>query len=92
MTVRFVVTLKNKRGLHARASAMLVKLGNGATETKLLVSHKGKEVEAYSIIELLLLGAKVGDTLNFTCCGKHEENLAQAVKNLINTKFGEDQV
>lgn len=87
-TVTFSATITNMRGLHARAAAKIVNLVQHFDATT-NVAFGGKEVEANSIIELLLLGARQGCTITVTCTGPQASEAAAAVKNLITKKFGE---
>ena len=53
------VTIVNRKGLHARASAKLSKLAN-EYESRVVVSHEGQEADARSIMDLLMLVAAQG--------------------------------
>ncbi len=48
-----------------------------------------KEVEANSIIELLLLGARCGSSVEFRIKGRDKEIVERSIKELIEGNFGE---
>ena len=56
------VTISNKLGLHARASAKLVQLLQGFKSNAWLV-HRGREINAKSIMGVMMLAAGVGQTI-----------------------------
>ena len=79
----------NKLGLHARATAKLVQLLSsyraGAT-----LSAKGREVNAKSIMGVMLLAAGQGTQVRLRVEGDDEEHAAQAVVSLFERRFDED--
>ena len=83
------VELRNKRGLHARASAKFVTLASGqAAEVE--VEKDGSRVCGTSIMGLMMLGAAIGDSITIHVSGDDaEESLAQLVS-LVEDKFGEE--
>jgi len=88
--VRQQVTIVNKRGLHARASAKFVTAVSAMTGTEVRVSKDGHSAAGGSILGLMMLGAAIGDTVEVAVRGKQaEERLAELVK-LFEDGFGED--
>lgn len=82
------VAVTNRAGLHARAAAKLVHLASTfAAEVKLL--RDGEEVDAKSILGILLLAAAQGSTLLVRCSGPDEEAASEAVARLFAEGFGE---
>ena len=79
----------NKLGLHARAAARLVHTA-GAFQSKVTVARDGEEVDAKSILGVLLLAAAQGTTVIVRCDGKDEEAALQAVTDLIANRFDEE--
>src|SRR5574337_812952 len=75
-------------GLHARASAKLVQLVQGFKSTVWLVS-KGREVNAQSIMGVMMLAAGIGTTLSVRADGPDEEAAVAAVVELFERKFDE---
>ena len=79
----------NRLGLHARAAAKLVHTA-GAYQSRVTVSRDGEEVDAKSILGVLLLAAAQGTTVTIRCDGKDEEAAMKAVTDLIADRFGEE--
>lgn len=79
----------NRLGLHARAAAKLVHTA-GAFQSRVLVSRDGEEVDAKSILGVLLLAAGQGTMVKIRCDGQDEEAALQAVTALIANRFDEE--
>jgi phosphocarrier protein len=79
----------NRLGLHARAAAKLVHLASTFQADVYLVSN-GEEVDAKSILGILLLAAAQGTTVVVRCSGSDEQEALQAVLALIASRFGEE--
>jgi phosphocarrier protein len=82
------IVVSNKLGLHARASAKLVQLVQGFKSTVWLVS-KGREVNAQSIMGVMMLAAGIGTPLTVRADGPDEESAIDAVVELFDRKFDE---
>lgn len=82
------LTLINELGLHARAAAKLVHVASSFT-CAVTVSHDGREVDAKSILGLLLLAAPVGSEIVVRCSGDDEDRALEAIDELISSRFGE---
>lgn len=82
------VVISNRLGLHARASAKLVQLVQGFKSTVWLVS-KGREVNAQSIMGVMMLAAGLGATLTIRADGPDEQAALVAVVELFERKFDE---
>lgn len=79
----------NKLGLHARASALLVKTTSRfASEIK--IGREGVEVNGKSIMGIMMLAAAKGTVIRVTVSGADEEEAMQVVGDLIRNGFGED--
>ena len=85
------VTIVNKRGLHARASAKFVGAVAELPETtKVFVAKDGNQAAGGSILGLMMLGAAKGDHVEVIVSGDNApEALAQLVA-LVEDGFGED--
>jgi phosphotransferase system HPr (HPr) family protein len=79
----------NRLGLHARAAAKLVHTA-GAFQSRVTVAKDGEEVDAKSILGVLLLAAGQGSTVTVRCEGQDEEAALQAVTGLIANRFDEE--
>lgn len=79
----------NRLGLHARAAAKLVHTA-GAYQSRVTVEKDGEEVDAKSILGVLLLAASQGTTIKVRCEGQDEEAAMRAVTDLISNRFDEE--
>ncbi|HXP02319.1 MAG TPA: HPr family phosphocarrier protein [Luteibacter sp.] len=82
------IVVSNRLGLHARASAKLVQLVAGFKSTVWLLS-KGREVNAQSIMGVMMLAAGMGTALTVRADGEDEEAALNAVIDLFDRKFDE---
>ena len=84
------VTIVNKRGLHARASAKFVAAAAVMDGCEVRVAKDGHSAAGGSILGLMMLGAAKGDTVELTVRGdRAEERLAELIA-LVEGGFGED--
>jgi phosphocarrier protein len=83
------VEIVNRLGLHARAAAKLVHT-SGAYQSRVTVIKEGEEVDAKSILGILLLAAGQGSQLTIRCQGPDEEEALGAVATLIANRFDEE--
>ena len=83
------VTLVNRRGLHARASAKFVTLAAGQSAT-VEVEKDGAKVTGTSIMGLMMLGAAMGDTITIRAEGDGAEAAVDALTALVEDAFGEE--
>ncbi|MBD8547800.1 HPr family phosphocarrier protein [Sphingomonas sp. CFBP 8760] len=90
MTVRRTVTICNRRGLHARASAKFVTMASGLPCEVLVEKHEGGAVTGTSIMGLMMLGAAMGDSITISANGDDAETAVAALVDLVEGKFGED--
>jgi phosphocarrier protein len=82
------VPIVNKRGLHARASAKFVQMVASFKSTVYLIS-KGREVNAQSIMGVMMLAAGLGTPLTVRAEGDDEAAALAAVVDLFDRKFDE---
>ena len=82
------VAISNKLGLHARASAKLVQLLQGFKSNAWLV-HRGREINAKSIMGVMMLAAGVGQTITIRADGPDESAALDAMADLFARKFDE---
>ena len=81
----------NRLGLHARAAAKLVHLAATFESNVLLVAEDGEEIDAKSILGILLLAAGQGTRLTLRCAGGDEAAAADAIGALFAERFGEGE-
>jgi phosphocarrier protein len=82
------ITISNKLGLHARASAKLVQLLQGFQADAFLV-HRGREVNAKSIMGVMMLAAGIGSQITLRTDGADEAAALDAMFDLFQRKFDE---
>ena len=82
--------IRNKLGLHARASAKLTQLA-GQFASSIWLLRSGKRVNAKSIMGVMMLAAAQGTTIGIEADGPDEEKAMNAIKALIADRFGEGQ-
>ncbi len=79
----------NRLGLHARAAAKLVQLLSGF-RCQVTLTGRGREVNAKSIMGVLLLAAAPGATLLLRADGDDEAEALAAAAALFERRFDED--
>lgn len=84
------VTISNKLGLHARASAKLTKLAGGFA-CDVHMSRNGRRINAKSIMGVMMLAAGLGSEVEIETSGADEEQALGAIVALIGDRFGEGQ-
>jgi phosphocarrier protein len=84
------VTIVNKRGLHARASAAFVKLAE-QFDADIQVTKDGQTVSGSSIMGLLMLGASPGSTILIVTEGPDAEEALEAITALVEARFNEGE-
>jgi len=83
------LTVSNRLGLHARATAKLVQVLS-AFRSNATLTAKGREVNAKSIMGVMLLAAGQGTNVKLRVEGEDEANAADAVIALFERRFDED--
>ena len=86
---RAEVTIRNKKGLHARASAKFVKCAEGFS-ARISVSRDGQSVGGTSIMGLLTLAASQGTTITIITEGAEAREAMIALVALVRDGFGEE--
>ena len=84
------VTIVNKRGLHARASAAFVKTAE-QFDAEITVTKNDQTVPGNSIMGLLMLGAGPGSTISIETEGPEAEEALEALTSLVEAGFNEDE-
>lgn len=91
MVVERSLEIVNRLGLHARAAAKLVHLTSSFDSRILLVTEDGEEIDAKSILGILLLAAGQGTRLTVRCDGVDEAAALDAVEAMFADRFGEGE-
>ncbi|MGE0100160.1 MAG: HPr family phosphocarrier protein [Hydrogenophaga sp.] len=88
--IKTTVTISNKLGLHARASAKLTKLA-GSFACDVWMTRADRRVNAKSIMGVMMLAAGLGSTVEIETSGSDEQAAMNAIVALIDDKFGEGE-
>ncbi len=88
--IKTSISISNKLGLHARASAKLTKLA-GSFPCEVWVARGERRVNAKSIMGVMMLAAGMGSTIEIDTDGEREQDAMDALLALINDKFGEGE-
>ena len=84
------ITISNKLGLHARASAKLTKIA-GSFACEVWLSKGERRINAKSIMGVMMLAAGMGATIEVETDGAQEQEANAAILALITDKFGEGE-
>jgi phosphocarrier protein HPr len=83
------LTIMNRLGLHARPSAMFVKVCS-RFKCDIWVEKDGEQVNGKSIMGLMMLAAGLGSRLRITCEGSDAEKALTEIEAIIQRRFDED--
>jgi len=84
------VVIRNKLGLHARASARFVTTANGFSSNVYLIKD-GIEVNGKSIMGIMMLAAGKDSEICIRTDGADEEDMLETLETLVNDRFGENE-
>ena len=82
------LTIVNKLGLHARASAKLTQVASGF-KSDVWLTRNGRRVNAKSIMGVMMLAAGRGSTVRIDADGGDAEEAIRELLALIARRFGE---
>jgi phosphocarrier protein len=88
--IKSQITISNKLGLHARASAKLTKLA-GSFGCDVHLARGSRRVNAKSIMGVMMLAAGLGTEVEIETDGADEQAAMQALRQLIEARFGEGE-
>ena len=88
MVVSKELLIVNRLGLHARAAAQLVKTANQFS-SEITVEREDEQVNAKSIMGILMLAAACGSRILVSVNGVDAEAAMSAIEELVNDGFGE---
>lgn len=84
------IKIINRLGLHARAAACFVKLA-ASFESDIFLVYGEQSVNGKSIMGIMMLAASQGTDMVIEATGTDEQKATEALVNLINNRFGEDE-
>ena len=91
MTER-VITIKNRAGIHARPSSLIVKTaGRFSSQLTIINEAENAAVNAKSIIGIMSLGASYNTTLLLRAEGPDEAEAVQAVADIFEQRFEKEE-
>ena len=82
-------SIRNQRGLHARAAAKFVKMA-GSFDAQIRVIKGDTDVSGGSIMGLMMLGAGIGTDIQLRATGRQAREAMQALLELIERRFDEE--
>ncbi|HMQ71889.1 MAG TPA: HPr family phosphocarrier protein [Rubrivivax sp.] len=88
--IRTTITISNRLGLHARASAKLTKLA-GSFACEVHMTRNGRRINAKSIMGVMMLAAGQGSEVEIETDGADEQQAMAALRELIEDRFGEGE-
>jgi phosphocarrier protein len=83
------VTIVNRKGLHTRPAASLVKTA-ARFQSELIIKKDNLEINGKSIIGVMTLAAEQGSTLTLVFDGPDEEQACAAMEDLFRRGFDEE--
>ncbi|HHF7345263.1 TPA: HPr family phosphocarrier protein [Legionella feeleii] len=86
--IKTKITIINKLGLHARASAKFVST-TSRFQSHIDVTKNTQTVNGKSIMGIMMLAASKGSELTLQIDGPDEVEMEKAITELINNRFGE---
>lgn len=84
------LTIVNRKGLHARASAKFVQVAE-RFQAEVTVTRCGETVGGTSIMGLLTLGAAQGTAITVVTVGEEAQACLEALSTLVAERFGEEE-
>lgn len=82
------ITITNKLGLHARASAKLTQLAS-KFQSEIFIARGSRRVNAKSIMGVMMLAAGLGTTVTVDAEGPDADRAIEEIGALFADKFGE---
>jgi phosphocarrier protein len=84
------LTIVNKLGMHARASAKFVNLAS-QFKSDIFIARDGQRANGKSIMGIMMLAAARGVTIELSADGADEEAAVNALAQLVAGRFGEEE-
>ena len=81
------ITIKHKNGLHMRPAMYLVEISSDFKSKVTIIDKDGTIADATSIMEVLMIGATVGEAITIVAERKDEKKAIKAIEKLIKSDF-----
>jgi len=88
--IREEIVITNRLGIHARPAALLAQ-ESGKFKSDIVLVKEGIEINAKSIMGILMLAAEKGSKLELTITGIDEKEAHKALKKVFKTISEEDK-
>ena len=88
--IKSTITISNRLGLHARASAKLTQLAS-SFPCEVWLERNGRRVNAKSIMGVMMLAAARGSTITIDTQGEGADEALLAIQDLVADRFGEGE-
>ena len=83
------ITIENKTGIHAHPATIFVQTAT-KFNSNIQLQAKGKTIDAKSILMIMSMGLVKGTEVTIIADGPDEAEAVKALKDLIESKFGEE--
>ncbi|MDR0645779.1 MAG: HPr family phosphocarrier protein [Elusimicrobiota bacterium] len=83
------IKIKNKLGIHARPAALLAQEA-GKFKSDIFISKDGMEINAKSIMGIMMIAAECGSVITLRVSGPDEKEAAEAVRNVLKKIYKEE--
>ncbi len=87
--VEKILTVRNRAGIHARPAALIAQTANKFA-CEVTLERDTTVVNAKSIMGVITMAASYNTTLVLRCEGADEQQAAQTIENLFESKFEEE--
>lgn len=83
------IKIKNRLGIHARPASLLAQEA-GKFKSNISISKDGMEINAKSIMGIMMIAAEQGSNITLTLEGEDENAAHNAIKNIFQQIFEEE--
>lgn len=77
------ITISAREGLHAHFARRVTEVARGFRSSVTLVDGRGRRANAHSLLELLLLGACYGSSVQVSCVGDDADTAFAAIADVL---------
>jgi len=81
------VTILLPDGIHARPAAIFVQKASSYPDTSIKIKRNGVEVDAKSIMNIMMLALTHGSEITIVADGKEEDKAIEELSTLVNNNF-----
>jgi phosphocarrier protein len=83
---KFSYVIQDPLGLHARPAGMLVKEA-AKFNSEIMLERDGLSINAKSILQVMRMSIKTGETVSIRCCGEDEEQACFSLRTLLKSSL-----